>query len=57
MGVARSNCLVLQELPSWEEKEVKKTEIACQIGISQVSFNIEQDLLVLLEEGGDRGVV
>jgi len=56
LGVARSNRLVLQELPDCDTRTVKKTEIDCQVGVSQVCFNIEQDLLVLLEEGGDRGV-
>lgn len=57
LGVARSNRLVLQELPDWDTRVVKKTEIDCHVGVSQVCFNIEQDLLVLLEEGGDRGLL
>jgi hypothetical protein len=56
LGVARSNRFVLQELPDWDTRTVKKTEIDCQVGVSQVCFSIEQDLLVLLEEGGDRSV-
>lgn len=60
LGISRANRMILQELPGLEaisEGAVEKFEIDCQIGVSHVCFNIEQDLLVLLEEGGDRGAV
>lgn len=58
LGIARANRLVLQELPGLEpvDEPAKKTEIECEVGVSQLCFDIEQDLLVLLEEGGNRGV-
>lgn len=50
-GMPRSRELVMQELPTLGgESLLPKAEIACHIDISQVCFDIQQDLLVLLEE-------
>jgi hypothetical protein len=51
LGVSRSKELILQELPYIESKTVPtQMEINCQVSISQVAFDVKQDLLVLLEE-------
>ncbi|KAG8814309.1 hypothetical protein FRC17_001208 [Serendipita sp. 399] len=51
LGVARTQEIVLQELPSLEcPSPPSKAELNCHVAISQVCVSIPQDLLVLLEE-------
>jgi hypothetical protein len=57
-GVARSHEIILQELPSLiAGKGPIKREMDCQVGLSQICFDIGQDLLVLLEEDSQRGLM
>lgn len=57
-GFPRSRGLLLQELPTLDTKKPPtKLELDCQIDISQVCFDIEQDLLVLLEESRKSGTL
>jgi hypothetical protein len=51
LGMPRSRELIMQELPSLGDQSLlPKVEMACHIDISQVCFDVQQDLLVLLEE-------
>ncbi|PVF99238.1 hypothetical protein CPB86DRAFT_872718 [Serendipita vermifera] len=54
-GVARSHELLIRELPSLVTvADPIKRELECQVGLSQICVDTEQDLLVLLEEDSQR---
>ncbi|KAG8755935.1 hypothetical protein FRC14_003522 [Serendipita sp. 396] len=51
LGIARTQELVLQELPSLGcPYPPSKADLNCHVAISQVCISIQQDLLILLEE-------